>query len=287
MIPEREPGPREPRPFTSGFAILLPFVAWYLQVAVSLLMLALMGSDQPSSLSPALLGISSILAYGGALALAAPRIPPPPAQALGFVPAPRISWVAALTLLPSILLISELDNVFKAIWPPPEAVQNLTEEPPAGLHMTELAVVLIAVLPVVEEIFFRGLLQPRVIELWGRRRGILATAALAAVTTLLSSGNLWVLPTALGSGLVLGILRESSGSVLPGLMLNVLFGTTTLLALSGAFGIPGFDDLSAPHTPLHWLAAAAVATGLGIRLCRTTWLARRKLEKSEPPGELF
>jgi len=287
MIPEHEPDPGEPRPFTSGFAILLPFVAAYLQFAVYLLMVTLMGSDPPAPLSPASLGIASILAYGAAFALAAPRIPPPPAQALGFVAAPRISWVAALTLLPSILLVSELDNIFKAVWPAPEAIRSLSEELPTGLRVTELAVVLIAVLPVIEEVFFRGLLQPRVIELWGRTRGILATAALAAVTTLLSSGNPWVLPTALGSGLVLGILRESSGSVLPGLMLNVMFGTTTLLALFGSFGIPGFDDLSAPHTPLHWLAAAALATGLGIRLCRATWLARRELEKSDTPGELF
>ncbi len=276
MIPEPEHEPGTPRPFTSGFAILLPFLAAYLQLALCLLMLALMGSEDPASLSPALVGIATILGYGAAFAFAAPRLPPPPGQALGFVPAPRISWMAALALLPSILLISEVDNILRAIWPPPEAVQSSPEELPTGLRLVELAVVLIAVLPVVEETFFRGLLQPRLVDLWGRTRGVLLTAALAGLATVFISPRL--VPIALGSGLVLGMLRESSGSVVPGLALNVLFGTTGFLAALGAFGIPGFDDLEAVHTPLHWLAAAGLATGLGIGLCRTTWLARRELE---------
>lgn len=288
MIPEEEPDSSEPRPFTAGFAIMLPLLAAYLLFVAVLVMLQLTESEPPGSFPPALLGIAMILAYGAAFILAVPRIPQPPAKALGFVPAPRISWTAALTLLPSILLISELDNLFRAIWPSPEVTQAPIDGPPTGLRLVQVAVVWIAVMPVVQEIFYRGLLQPRVVELWGRRRGVLAAAGLAAVTGpgLVTSLDPRVLPTALGSALVLGMLRESSGSVLPGLMLNMLFGVTLVLAVLGTFGIPGFDDTTAPHTPLHWLALGAVGTGVGLGLCRATWQARMALEDLPPPEEL-
>jgi hypothetical protein len=82
------------------------------------------------------------------------------------------------------------------------------------------------------------------------------------------------------------MLRESSGSLLPGLMLAMLFGVTSVLAGLDTFGIPGFDDTTVPHTPLHWLALGAVATGVGIGLCRATWQARMALEEPLPPEDL-
>ncbi len=39
-------------------------------------------------------------------------------------------------------------------------------------------------------------------------------------------------------------------------------------AAYGVFGIPGFDETAAAHTPLGWLVLAALFTGAGLRLCR-------------------
>ena len=264
--PERDPDREEPLPFTPGFAVLLVMGASFLQLLV-LVMLA--GSD--GTVSPARIGIATIVGYGAALALAAARLPPPPGAALGFAaPLPR-SWWAALLLLPSILLISEIDNVLRSV-SPPEAPSEPTP-PTAGLALVEQAVVLIAVLPVIEEIFFRGLLQPRLVETLHRPWGVLSAALLAGV----SSFALWSLPVLVvrfAGSLLLGVLRESSGSVLPGLGLNIAFGACAWLATLGAFGIPGFDDTSAPHTPLGWLLPAAVFTGVGLRLCQSLLTAR-------------
>ena len=69
--------------------------------------------------------------------------------------------------------------------------------------------------------------------------------------------------------LVLGLLRTASGSVVPGLVLHMAFGLCSVLATAELFGIPGFDDISATHTPLEWLVPAALFTGIGLRLCRT------------------
>ena len=78
----------------------------------------------------------------------------------------------------------------------------------------------------------------------------------------------------LETGLVFGLLRECSGSLAPGLVLNVVFGAVAVLASYGVFGIPGFDNLEAAHTPLVWLVPAALATGVGLRLCQSLLVAR-------------
>jgi hypothetical protein len=61
---------------------------------------------------------------------------------------------------------------------------------------------------------------------------------------------------------------------MPGLLLHVLFGAVSTLATVELFGIPGFDDLSAPHTPILWLMPAALLTGVSLRLCQTLLAAR-------------
>lgn len=260
MIPQSEP--ESPPELTPLFAVGVTIGAVFLQL---LLYLALITPD--TSFSAGRFGIATILAYGTAFAIAVPRIPAPPGTALGFVAAPGVAWSAALLLLPSVLLISELDNVLRAFYPLPE---ELRSEPsrPEGLALLELALVSIAVLPLVEEVFFRGLIQPRLVEQLGRFRAVLATAVLNGLS-MLTLGGPWALATGFAGGIVLGVLRESARSLLPCLLLNALFGLTAFLATLQAFGIAGFDDTCAAHTPLEWLVPAALATGAGFRLCQS------------------
>ena len=273
MIPEREP--EEELPFTAGFAIVLALGAAYLQFAIAV---AFLWSYPESLGSPARLGIAAILAYGGAFALATRRIHDAPGEALGFVHSPHQGWMAALLLLPSIVLISEVDNVFKVLVPPRAAADAPTT---GGLYLVEWAVLLIAVLPVVEEVFFRGLLQPPLVRAWGRTRGVLACGAIAGFAFSVGLFNYALFPIVAARGLLLGLLRESAGSLLPGLVLNVAFGAIAMLAMREFFGIPGFDDGNSAHTPLFWLAPAAVSTGAGIGLCRVLLRARERLERPE------
>lgn len=262
MIPGPDEEPEAPLEITPGFAAVLAIGAGFLQGFVYLLI-----APEQGPVAPERLGIAAIVGYGVAFALGAARLPPPPGPALGFVAAPARAWAAALFLFPSLLLVSEFDNLFRGVFPPP-VIEDAAGTPAELGSLLGWAAFAIAVRPMVEEIFFRGLLQPRLVSHWGARNGVLASAALAGLTS-----SIWLNPWAFGlvfaAALVLGLLRQSAGSLLPGLLLNSAFGLTGFLSLQGAFGIPGFDDLSADHTPLGWLLLAALPTGVGLGLCRS------------------
>ncbi|MEM6671202.1 MAG: type II CAAX endopeptidase family protein [Planctomycetota bacterium] len=80
-----------------------------------------------------------------------------------------------------------------------------------------------------EELAFRGLLQGRLTALMGLVPGIVATAALFALAHGISAGS----PLHISAGLVLGVLRVRSGSLLPGMLLHFLYnGTLVLLGIA-------------------------------------------------------
>ena len=254
--PEREETPQ----LTVGFALLATVAVAFLQLLILVVLTGPSGEG-----SAARLGIATIVSYGALFVIAAPRIPAPPADYLGFVRPVERSFSAALLLLPSVLLVSEVDNLFRAVWPNP---LGGADEAPSGMALVETAIVLIAVLPVIEEIFFRGMLQPRLVERFGRAGGIAATAGLSGLAWLGLPAGPWIAVALVCNGLVLGLLRESSRSLLPGLLVNVGFGACRVAAVMYAFGIPGFDDMSADHTPLAWLVPAALLVGVGLRQCQ-------------------
>ena len=144
--------------------------------------------------------------------------------------------------------------------------------------------VLIGVFPVVEEVFFRGLLQPPMVAAWGRLRGVAVCAGLAGLAFAIGLMNPAVFGILAARGLVMGLLRESAASVLPGLALNVGFGVIAVMAMREFFGIPGFDDAESAHTPLVWLMPAAASTGIGLGLCRALLRARDRMEHVEREG---
>ncbi len=260
MIPSPEPAPEAP-PVTPGFAVRLTLV-----VALSQVILILMLGSMGFSAGPASLGIATILAFGIAFRLAVPRIPSPPEVHLGFVRPPPMTWWAALFLLASVLLVSEADNIVKEVFPLPEELLASSEPPESVAYALGLALVLVVVLPTAQELLFRGLLHAPIVRLWGSARGIVFISALNALAFALM--NPWALAPVLTSALVLGILRQSAGSLLPCLLLHALFGLVTFMAAHEVFQIPGFDDTSAAHTPMLWLGPAALLSGIGFGLCR-------------------
>ena len=137
---------------------------------------------------------------------------------------------------------------------------------------------LIAVFPVVEEVFFRGLLLPPMVEAWGRLRGVLVCAGVSGFAFTVGMMNPALFAIYAARGLVMGLLRVSSGSLRPGLALNVGFGVIAALATAESFGIAGFDDSTANHTSMAWLMPAALSTGIGLGLCRALLRAREQLE---------
>jgi membrane protease YdiL (CAAX protease family) len=123
---------------------------------------------------------------------------------------------------------------------------------------------------VLEEFFFRGVIQQGVVAALGPVRGVALTAVLFGLVR--ASFGLFdpyrVLSLGLQAfldGLLLGGLRLASGSILPCVLLQMLGGAAGFAALAWqeALPIPGFNTGSG-HTPLAWLAPAALSVALGV-----------------------
>jgi membrane protease YdiL (CAAX protease family) len=260
MIPDRE-GEARP-PLTLEFAFVLALLA-PLAHMVCVLLLSLIGFRG----AVPVIGMGAVLAYAGIFTLCAVRFRRPPLEELALVRAPASAWLAVLFLLASVVLSSEIDNWVKAFFPvPTEAVASgeVVEAPP--FMGATLAVVELAVFPLAYELFFRGILQPLAVARIGVVPGVLLTAMFAAVASGLVFAGLWGVAPAFASALVLGVLRQASGSLWPPLALHALMGLVTLGAQYQLFGLAGFDDTSAAHTPLDWVAGAAVLTAVGFGL---------------------
>jgi membrane protease YdiL (CAAX protease family) len=231
-----------------------------------------------ASVGPTLsvLALGGLIAYGAFFALLAPRLGPAPGVRLGFVRPARGSALAAVLLLGSVLLVSEIDNVVRALFPLPAALREALEAEqaaPAGTAALregfELVLVKVAVFPVIYELFYRGLVQPALVERLGPVRGVLLTAAVEASAALsYVSLFLWAWPVEAARAAVLGTLRQCSGSLLPSLALHALMGAVEVGAFFELFGIPGFDRTGISHTPPAWLLGAAASTGAGLWVCR-------------------
>ena len=277
MIPERESGPRP------ALSLELAFLLALLAPLVHLLWTILFGQIG-FQLLISTLGMGALVTYGGMFALCASRFRAPPARQLGFVAAPAPAWLAVVFLTSAIVLSSEVDNVVKALAPPtpPPAQPNAASPPFFGVA---LAVVYIGVYPLVYDVFFRGVLQPLATARFGTVPGVLLATVMSgfasAFLPAIMNGGVGALAPAFSDALVLCILRQSSGSLWPVLTLHVLWGVGLICAQYQVFGLAGFDAGGA-HTPMPWLAGAALLTGVGLGLCRAA--ARSGSARSSSPA---
>jgi membrane protease YdiL (CAAX protease family) len=270
-----EEGPTEPSPSPLG-AISLTGLAWGVMVLVTVL-------ATPSTGGTLGIALGTVLGLGGAGTLGARAIPAPAEQRIGLTGFPLRLLLPVLLLAPYVLLVSELDNWIAALFPAPDAASEAEADVAlVGLAAVELVLFLVLLRPVLEEFFFRGVVQQGVVAVLGTRRGIVLTALLFAVVR--ASFGLGDTQRALTlaaqgffEGLLLSGLRLATGSILPGVVLAMGTAGVGLLALATkeAFAIPGFNDESA-HTPLTWLVPAALSVAAGV-----VWL-RRYTESTRP-----
>jgi membrane protease YdiL (CAAX protease family) len=246
-----------PAPAQAFFVVSLALVV---RTAAALLFSALLPPG------PSVLGMSAIVGLGAAFAWGASQLPVAAAAHLGLRRPPARVALTVPLLVPWLLLVSELDNVARGLLPalpdPP-----VTGAAPSGpLWVAELVLTLAVAVPVCGELLFRGLLQPGLTARLGRARGIALVCALDALVVLPVLEPRAMLFAA-SLSLPLCLLRDASGSLWPALALRIGFGAITVAAELGAFGIPGFDDTSAAHTPLRWLAPAAGSALAGVAIC--------------------
>jgi membrane protease YdiL (CAAX protease family) len=252
-----------PTPQPLGAVVLTAF-AW----SVLVLLTALATPAAGGTLG---LALGMLLGFGGAGTLAA-RVMPPPADAriglCGF--APRL-LLPLLLLTPVVLLLSELDNQIAAHLFG-GAKPALPEREVRPLDTLEWVLFGVLLRPVLEEFFFRGVVQQGVVAALGPARGVLLTAALFAAVRASLVAPFPYLATSLGAqalavGVLLGIVRLASGSILPGMLLLTAYEGTGIVAgaLREALPIPGFN-VPGEHTPLAFLLPAALSVAAGVAL---------------------
>ncbi|MEI7473552.1 MAG: type II CAAX endopeptidase family protein [bacterium] len=85
--------------------------------------------------------------------------------------------------------------------------------------------------PIVEEVFFRGFMQPAMSKYMGAAGGIIATALVFGFSHTQYYGSYVALVSVIFIGLVLGMARHISGSIMPGVFAHLINNLIAAIAL--------------------------------------------------------
>lgn len=203
------------------------------------------------------LGLGLALALGAwvlqAYLLGGPR-PQRRRALLRLRPLSRATLPWTLAAVPALLLASwALGEVWTRLVPvPPESFDPFDQLARTAGGRLALTVLAVAVAPVLEEFFFRGLIQRSLERRLGAGRGIVAAAGLFAIAHFLP----WVLPLHLFLGLAFGYAVYATRSIWTGVLLHAANNAAAVVGLRMQAENP-------QPTPTIWQA------GLG----REWWLA--------------
>jgi hypothetical protein len=243
------------------------------------------GGDQQIGVAGAAFGLA--VGFGGVATLAARQVPPPQAERIGLRVFRPAFLLPILLLVPITLLASEVDNLARAVFPPPDAAQigdhvRRTLATDDVLGALQSAILTVGIAPVIEEFFFRGVVQQGLVTQLGVGWGVVVTALLFGLGHGAPgiSAAAWLAAAAgtFGYGVVLGWLRVWSGSILAPILLHAGLNAAGLAATALAEDVPiaGYNA-PGPHTAPALLAAAAASALVGLVLAR-------RAGRSEPPA---
>lgn len=248
-------------------ATVLTLLAWFT---------AVLGWALLEDVGPGLaLAVGLCLGFGGVGTLAARAVPPPADLRLGLRGfAPRFALPIVL-LVPAIILASEIDNWVRPLFPSNPVLDSAAlDAAETRFGALEAVITLVLLRPVLEEFFFRGVVQQGVVAHLGFPAGLLQTALLSG----LASGGLTLFagPDRAASAaaqaffvaLLLGALREGTGSLLAPILAAVLMQSAGIAFAAAAerFPVQGFTGPPGEHTPLWILAACAAPVAIGCYL---------------------
>jgi len=246
----------------------------------SQLLAALIAGPEPSpGVLATALGVGLAVGFGGFGTLAARRVAPPAEVRLGLRGFRPAFLLPMLLLVPIVMLSSELDNLARALFPPPAVAADSGLQPTAqlgaagSLDLLQSAILIVGLVPVLEEWFFRGVVQQGLVTRLGAVRGVALTSVLFA----LAHGGpgislpIW-LAAAAGSllhGVAFGALRLASGSLLAPILLHAALNATGVLGVAFAERLPiaGFNAAGA-HSPTALVGICLVSCVLGFALLR-------------------
>jgi membrane protease YdiL (CAAX protease family) len=255
-----------PRPLD---ALLLVSLAWLTVQLVGASLLRPLGAQLA-------VGIGLTLGVVAVSAFAWRALPPPRGERLGLRGVARRYLVCIVLLIPIAFVGSELEQLVRAVFPPPDLdvvarVRRAAVATDTPRRIAQTLAITIALAPALEEWLFRGLIQPGLVDAVGVRRGILVTSLLFG----LWHGSFGLSPAAWCSafagafvyGLLLGIARHTSGSLLAALLLHIGINGMAVLgaALHRTLPIPVWNA-PGEHVPAAVLAPALLAVALGVTL---------------------
>ena len=147
--------------------------------------------------------------------------------ALGAAAALATTWV----IVPLVYVILEVANVIDQhdldkLDDPAHKLSDIVD----GRGFVVLAVLIGIGAPIVEEIFFRGLLQPAAVRRFGPAVGVVLTALFFGAAHL----EPLQFPALAAFGLVLGTLAYRTKRLGPGIVAHIVFNGLTLLALAAS-----------------------------------------------------
>ena len=252
-----------------GHALLLCVAVIAFQVGVAT-PFALAGLLLKSSLAthPAVIAFVNVVAFGltlflGLLLAKAPRaevFPLKRVRAGLFAP-------MVLSVVGAVILLSEVDNLFRAILPIPEGLAHFFKEmftPASSVWGSFLLLVLVA--PVTEELLLRGMILRGFLSRYRAGTAIGLSALLFACLHL----NPWQFMSALALGVLLAWWFVRTRSLVPCLAGHALANFVVLANPFLPFQIPGFNkgDMFSPteFQPLWLDALGAALLGLGLLL---------------------
>jgi membrane protease YdiL (CAAX protease family) len=272
----------------------------------------------------AAIGIGQALAVGTIATVSAKRIPEPQAERIGLKRLELGSLPLVLCLVPAILLASELDNYANDWFPTPiestqsadtlersddgsstasaeddgaveveeesavddAALESLRIDLEDPWTIAQAFVISVGIAPVVEEFFFRGVLQQSLVARLGLLRGVGFVAMLYTLPHLPAVASLPRLFigvfSAFGMGCLLGLVRVATGSILASIVLASLTAAVGIFsfAMKGRLPLPGMN-VEGTHLPFLVTLASVVIVGWAVNV---VYEEAKKRFDAEHPG---
>ena len=263
-------------------ALGLMAVALLLQGVLAVAMQVLDPTSGELARHPLALAFANLIAFG-AVILGATRL-----SRAGFAAVCPLSPVSgrtlglvAVLLLGTVILLSDVDNLTRSFFPPPEALTELFESiMNTGEHPLSSFFLLVVVAPVTEEVLFRGIILRGFLANYPKRRAILLSALLFA----LMHTNPWQFISTFVAGVLLAWLLVETGSLVPCLFAHAVANATAYLAGLMPVEVPGFTGGMGEAVQFQpfWLNALGivlVVAGYGL-------LRRTLRDNPRPPGAL-
>jgi membrane protease YdiL (CAAX protease family) len=240
------------------------------------------------SAHPAVLGIVNLVACAGVMSIAWLIGKPSLRDVFALRRVSAVTVIAVvLATCGAMILVSEMDNVFRLFLPPPEWVVRLMTELMSNTeHPFSSVFVLVMVAPITEELMFRGLMLRGFLTRFSIARAFLLSALLFAATHL----NPWQFFSAFGLGILFAWWYARTGSLIPSLIGHALVNGMVASSPWLPFRIQGFNEgdmlTSADLQPLWFdgIGVALLAGGMWLFHRATPPMKPHHVPPSEPPA---